>query len=349
MVILVSLSSLFSYVSNVSVGISNDAFTFGIAENYDDLRSYGFSSSIDTSSGWKSKISLSGITFRNNSQPSSGSRLDEIDVFVGKEFPLFFNHNNINFVTYITLLGGIYVVGDLGFESVQNRWHQMIGVREVNLPYCNQASVSLYPQFGLNSRFSFFEKIPYYSYSNIVVEVESDFQVAPLYRTSYAIGLSIGQLSSIENYFRVGAGFTQAFSQHHFPLLGITASSESGLYVDLKGRLGLLNINYRLYTHSSRAYGGVEIGIYNNVDGIDHYYFTNDILFSIGSELLEKNMYAISIRYAITPTLGIYTSNAFGSAILEYNHQTRQNTSKWHLGVDYELNIIKSSKLKQRN
>jgi hypothetical protein len=100
-----------------------------------------------------------------------------------------------------------------------------------------------------------------------------------------------------------------------------------------------------LYTHSSRAYGGLVIGIFSNLTQLDNYYSSNDIIFSVGSELSEKNMYALSIRYAITPTLGVYTSNVFGTKILDYDEHTRQNTSKWHLGIDYELHTLKNNLL----
>ena len=48
LVLFISSCFLFSYVSNVGVGTLNDAFTFGIAENYDDLRSFGFTSTISS-------------------------------------------------------------------------------------------------------------------------------------------------------------------------------------------------------------------------------------------------------------------------------------------------------------
>ena len=345
LVLFISSCSLFSYVSNVAVGTLNDAFTFGIAENYDDLRSFGFTSTIETSSLWNSTISLSGITFRNNIEPSLGRRVDEIAVSTSREFPLYFDSDNPKFVTFISFSGGFYILGDIGFDAIQNRWHRLIGVEEVLLPYCNEGSASMYPHFGLNSRFAFFEKIPYYSYSSIVVEIEGDYHLAPLYKSRYSLGLSIGQLSSSENFFKVGAGFTQTFSLHQFPLLETTSKSESGIYVNLIGRLGLLRINYRLYTHSSRAYGGLVIGIFSNLTQLDNYYSSNDIIFSVGSELSEKNMYALSIRYAITPTLGVYTSNVFGTKILDYDEHTRQNTSKWHLGIDYELHTLKNNLL----
>ncbi len=344
-VVLISLHPLFSYISSVSVGPLNDAFTFGIAENYDDLRSYGFTSILETSSNWKGSVSLSGITFRNIRTPLIGNRVDEIDVSVSKEFPLFFNSNNIKFATFLTLSSGFYLLGDLGFDAIQNRWHRIIDVRELLLQYCNEGSASIYPHFGLNSRFSFFEKIPYYSHSSVMVEIEGNFHLSPLYKTSYAVGLSIGQLSGPGNHFKVGAGFTQTFSLHQFPLLETTAASESGIYATLIGRLGLLRINYRLYTHSSRAYGGLIIGLYNNVSESDHYYRTNDLIFSVGSEMSEKKMYSLAIRYAITPDLGIYTSNVFGTEILEYNQHIRQNTSKWHFGVDYEFHTLKNALL----
>lgn len=342
LIVIISSFSLFSHISSISVGTLNDAFTFGIAENYDDLRSYGFISTLETSSHWKSTILLSGITFRNNAHPSSGSRVDEIYLNVGKELPLYFVLNRTNFITAVTLSGGLYIVGDLGFSIIQNRWHEMTHIQELYLPYCNENSVSIYPHVGLASRFSLVEKIPYYSFTSLIVEVEGDVKFSPLYKTSYAMGLSISQFTALDSYFKVGAGFTQAFSLHRFPLLETTAASESGIYVDFTGRLGLLQIKYRLYTHTSRAYGGVIIGLYNSVSQRDHYYSTNDLMFSVGSELSERPMFTLAIRYAITPSLGVYLSNVFGTKILEYNQHTRQNTTKLHIGVDYELDAIKN-------
>ncbi len=328
---------IFSHLTSLSLSTYNDAFTMGIGENYDDLRSYGFFFTLETDSLFNINIALAGITSRNNSNPSLGSRIDEIEIVGSKEFVFYVSRTNNQIVSYLNLQGGFFLVGNLGFESIQNIWHRMTGVNEVYLPYCGDGIKEVYPEFRLYHRLTFYEKIPYFSFTQIAVEVDTELLYSPTYISTYSGGLSIGQLSSHDVYLKAGAGFTQTISLNQFPLLEKTADSESGIYVKLSARLGLLKINYWLYPHSRRTYGGVGLSFYNKESHENNYYRGSDIIFSLGSQLLEKNMISMTARYAATDSLGVYISNAFGSETLENIEYTRQNSAKWNVGLDYQF------------
>lgn len=331
---------LFSYITQISSSIHNDSFTMGIAENYDDLRSYGFNFSIETSSHLNANIALSGITLRNNQHPTMGSRVDEIYVSVDKRFPFFYSQNYTNILSLFTLQGGLFLVGNLGFEGIQNRWHDMIGVAEVHLPYCMGGSVSLYPQIGLNYLFSIFEKVPFFSFTQIFAEIEGNLTYAPEYKSSMAVGLNIGQISSLESSLQLGVGFIATESLQSFPLLQKTANSEEGLYIDVIGRMGVLRMKYRTYPHLRRSFGGIGITLYSDEKHKDSYYLGNDLILSFGGQVFKNFKTTMIARYSITPSFGIYLSNSFGSRALEYVEYTRQNSSKWHLGVDYQFTTL---------
>jgi hypothetical protein len=333
--ILSPLTGAISFPTNLSLDMLNDGISFGIGDNPDDLRSYGASISIGFPSKWNGSIELTGFTLRNNEAPEEGRRFDEILVTGGKEFS--FRTNLLpNILVYdISLQGGLAFAGNLGFSEVQNAWHEVNGIELVHLAYCSNTGLNIYPYFPLSHSISVYAPSPWFSYTNILFKVENEIVFAPGYRKSISGSLTLGHITTYDKYFTFSFGFTDTDILNSWPLHNKVAESESGLFFKLDGRMGMLNFLYSYYFPSYKGYGGVGINLgFDRVN--DHYYSTNDLIFSVGAQVFT-NMLTERIRYAVNSEIGIYVSNSFKSRILAYDDNLRQMTSKWHAGIDYQF------------
>ena len=114
------------------------------------------------------------------------------------------NPEKMDLVSSVTLQGGAFLHADFRFEYIQNTWHQLADISEVHLNYHRGGNFSLYPLFGVQHTLSFYEKVPYYSFTSIVAELDAQFQYAPTFMNSYSVGLNLGQITSHDIFLKAG-------------------------------------------------------------------------------------------------------------------------------------------------
>jgi hypothetical protein len=110
---------------------SNDFFNGSWSVNTDDYLSFGFGALAQYRSGWQFWSDYNGITDRCGGPDSSGTRIDELRVSVGKTLQYRARYQILD----VTPEAGLTLSGNLGSQSIQNSWHRTNRLPEVVLGY----------------------------------------------------------------------------------------------------------------------------------------------------------------------------------------------------------------------
>ncbi|MFW5484988.1 MAG: hypothetical protein ACOCJN_02385 [Spirochaetaceae bacterium JB067] len=338
-----SLSSVFSYPVSLALDMLNDGISFGIGDNPDDLRSYGASVSIETPSKWIGNIELTGFTLRNNEDSSLGRRFDEILVSGGKEFSLSTRLLPNILIYTASIQGGVALAGNLGFSTVQNVWHEMNGIETVHLAYCSGGNIIVHPYIPISHSISVLAPLSFYSSTELVFRIDNDIFFSPGYRSGISAALTLGHVTSYDKHFTVSLGIADYDVLNSWPLHSVVTDSESGPFFKIDGRMGMIDVFYQYHFTSYKGYGGIGLNLgFDDQDS--HYYSSSDLILSLGFQPVTR-MLNIRSRYAIDEGIGIYLSNTFKSRLLVYNENLRQIISKWHMGIDYQVRQLETGYL----
>ena len=124
----------------------NDSMTIGLVQNADDLRSYGAVVTTRFSPGFMFRIEAAGLTMRSSVDDGTGSRYDELIGEAGWSRTFSFSVKGYDAGYDLWAMAGVSLAGNLGFQTIQNTWHEMNSIPEVFLPYCRGASIESLPE-----------------------------------------------------------------------------------------------------------------------------------------------------------------------------------------------------------
>ena len=318
--------------SSYSALVYNDSLTLGLAENQDDLRSFGMEFDFVHESGWFGRSSVSGVTWRSRGEDVVGSRYDELVIEGGHRFHFHPGHRLSHLTINISPLFGLVFSGNMGYEAIQNFVHGSLSIEELSLPY-ETSGVVLHPRLGIEQSFEYVEPAPWFSVSDLVFRAEVDALFMPGYAGRLYSGIAVGHRTLSSSAFMVGLGYgwKQVFdgwASHE--MVGI---AETGMTAKVTGHFGMLAFSYRWYLETLQGFGGMgfDIGL-----GGAAVWRRNDLLLSLGFTV-PWNMLSTSLRYRITKDLGIVVDNTFKMIPLADEGRVRENVSAWHVGVDYEF------------
>ncbi len=320
--------------SSISSLVYNDSVTMGLAENQDDLRSFGAEFSYMHGSGWFGRLEVSGITQRNRAS-EAGSRYDEMVIAVGTTFHFRFGDAAPRMSLSLRPLAGIVLAGRMGFEGVQNLIHDTFGIERVFLSY-ERAGISIYPKLGFVQSFDYLEQAPWFSASDLVFRVETDGSFSPGYAHRFHAGVSVGQRTQAISELLVGLGYTWESVEDGWPSHELVGLSESGLTAYVDGHFGMLAFSYTWYLNNLQGYGGLGFDIGFSDETV---WKRNDLLLSIGP-IIPSGMLASGLRYLVRRDFGIMLLNLFKMIPLADEGRVRENVSSWIVGADYEFSML---------
>ena len=154
------------------------------------------------------------------------------------------------------------------------------------------------------------------------------------YGYDLAFESSLSQRVSSAQYLSVGLGLAYSAVFDDVPLHEMIASSESGIYLHLTGRMGLVDLLFRAYLSSGRGWGG--IGFRFGRTGELEQEGKENYSLSLSLTVPEKAM-ALSVLYHLGDTLSFFVANSFDDYILDISVNSRQNISWWKTGLRYTI------------
>ncbi len=317
--------------TSLSLLIYNDAVTLGLAENRDDLRSYGMNLAFEKKGGLELSASLSGLTLRLPEE-SGGRRYDEIVVEGGKTFILPMIEKETTIAAHITLKGGVALVGDLGFAAAQNVVHEVLSIDKVYFPYESE-QVHLYPYYLISQGLEFTKKANWYSSSTVLLRPVIEQMFAYGYEHRIYGGFVVGQRTEELNELLISIGYTFNEQFDGWETHKALSEFEQGLTASVQGHLGLLAFSYQWYLQTRQGYGGfgVNVGLSNRQKWV-----ANDLLLSLGMSFPANGIYS-TLRYALNKSGGIIVGNFYKMFTLADEGRLRENVSLWFAGYDYEF------------
>lgn len=335
LLLLLSPLEAFSNPDNLSFIVKNDSATLGVSENPDDLRSYGSSFSISYHDGWSGSFQIHGLTNRS-AGPSSEGRYDELEVISGHAFKVLERSRNNAFSLTLQPSLGILLSGNLGLESVQNFWHEVITVPAVELKYDAGGELLLAPRFSLTGSLLYSERAPWFDSTDILLYLKGTGMFAPGYERFATGSMELGQQTTETRYLLVGLGYAYRENLDGRQTHEVVNESEQGLMASFEARFGLLAMTYQWYIESSHGFGGLGIDIGGN---FSERWTKSDLIMTLSMRLpYEKLM--TSVRYMLNPALSVFASNSYTMKMLSYDRQLRENLSTWYIGLDYEFENV---------
>lgn len=318
--------------SSFSTLMYNDSLTLGLAENQDDLRSFGMDFQYLDRSSWFGRSMLSGVTWRSRGVEETGSRYDELVVEGGYSFHFHLNDQMPAISIVVSPVFGVVLAGNMGFEAVQNLVHDSFLIEELALPY-EYEGISLYPRMGFEQSFDYVESAPWFSVSDLVFRTDAKGFYMPGYAGRFYAGFLVGHRTQASSEFMVGLGYGWKHVEDGWTSHEMVGKAETGLTASVTGHFGMLAFSYRWYLETLQGFGGMGFDIGFGGKGV---WRQNDLLLSLGV-VVPWNMLTTSLRYRISGDFGVVVSNSFKMIPLEVEDRVRENISSWHVGVDYEV------------
>ena len=126
-------------LEEISFGTGNDWITLGLGDNWDDGLSYGLHAAVRTTDQLLVTLALEGYTDKLTHQ----ERYDLARLNLTYSFLFDVDHSYIR----LSPIGGVLIVGNLGFQSAQNFFHRILKKDELTLAY-PQADTSVHLHLG---------------------------------------------------------------------------------------------------------------------------------------------------------------------------------------------------------
>jgi len=134
--------------TSLRVFTENDVLNASWTVNTDDYRSFGFGAEYCVNSLWRYTLDYYGITTRDDQTVGAGVRIDEFQVAAERAFEF---HGLFQKIELLPRLG-LFIGGNLGSQSIQNAWHRIKDLPEVDMKYEKKVLPSLLVEgrFGYN-------------------------------------------------------------------------------------------------------------------------------------------------------------------------------------------------------
>ncbi len=326
-------SLLTSRLLDLSFIALNDAMTVGIAQNEDDLRSYGALLSAQFTSGIYAKVETAGLTMRESLVPDEGSRYDELLIDAGYSHTFTLDKKVIDIDYTLSGSAGLVLAGNLGFQTVQNTWHEFANIPQVFLPYSQGDDLSVYPRFLQSQLVTGSFDVPGFTRTSPYLAIGQVFEYAPQYGYGYSVTASLGQRDEVTQDLAIGIGYAASYTLDDVPLHDLTAQSESGIFMHMVGRMGLLDVLFRAYMESGRGWGG--IGFHTGYPEVNREESaSDDFSLCLGMTFPSRSM-ALGFSYYLGDHIRLMFCNAFDDSILDITDNSRQNISWWRSGIKW--------------
>lgn len=247
-------------LQSLTFGIGNDLFTYGIARNNDDFRSYG-SRLFAQVAPWQLEVLFDGYTTRGwktdweDENTWFQGRFDQLHVRLRMiTHPLQSTLPDTLFLTSSFSLG-LHAAGYLGLQNVQNWVHNFIHVPEVHLPYeqIDNTKVSIQAQEVLN--LSYLLSIAKTDSGNIGIGLSAGAFYIPGFESAQEAGLAFSLFSghALLGELKVGYRWVQDYTG--WETKAVMDEAYSGQFYRLRAQVGVFSLLYDYYPKYRLAFG----------------------------------------------------------------------------------------------
>lgn len=315
LLLLASLSHLGAVeVTHLHMGVGNDWYTMGLGDNLDDGLSFGSHLTLAVDDKVFLKVDALGFTDRID----TGHRYDQINI--NFSIPLAFGTRSFTYT--LTPLVGMSLVGEFGFERVQNRVHQHLDIPTLSLTY-DSTDTTFHPNAGSTLR-------GLYSLGWVQVGLEASYTHTFGWENStQAVALiKLGNSLTLKG----GYSFMDAFVQSdaHQAMVGRLSGPTFSYHFDG----GLVTTSWVYHKNSGSSYGvfGLDVMQLFQPSGYDHTDFTYSI--AILYDMLGHKNHSFAL--AFDPVI-MQTRHKSGPVKDDYLTPNRRMTvASWMIGYQKE-------------
>lgn len=306
-------------LSSLSIGTGNDWYTMGLGYNQDD--GFSFGSSLEAT--FDNNLSFQTFIRSYTDRIQSNRRYDEIQI--GATYPFLFPamHN-----AGIGIVGsaGVVLSGNLGLQTIQNRFHTLIGRDQVTLTYYEDQFKS-HPYLALKAQAG-------YLVSNTLVGIE----LGTSYTHQWEFLLEANTFVSYGGFLTIRLGYIEKFVEGLYPSQKIQEQRYEGLRLAYVYDGGLFQSSFFSFLGSGASYGSFGLDVlafkrpktYTQTD----FTFTSGILYNMEGH--QNRLVAFSFG-----PISFETRHTNGPMLNRWEDQNdRMNLGSWQLGYRWEFKSL---------
>ena len=258
--LLLILCSLPLHAASLSLGTGNDWYTMGLGYNLDDGLSFGAEVQLSLDSGLSIQLDALAYTDRIISQ----RRFDVMTASVS--YPFTFHTTMLE--TVISPAVGLTITGNLGFQDIQNSYHDLIGRDPVLLAY-DDCTQDTHPYLSLTA-------ISGHFFDSLFLGLGLDAKVIPTWEYS----ISSSMYFAYHDILTVQLGYEEKWGKNLYPTQKTQEERYEGLKLGYTYDGGLLQTFYTTYLTSGYSYGGFAFDVLSF--SVPKTFKQNDFSFSTG-------------------------------------------------------------------
>ncbi|NLK07026.1 MAG: hypothetical protein GX315_11765 [Spirochaetales bacterium] len=254
------LCTLPLHAASLSLGTGNDWYTMGLGYNQDDGLSFGAEVQLSLDSGLSIQLDALAYTDRIISQ----RRFDVMTASVS--YPFTFHTTMLE--TVISPAVGLTITGNLGFQDIQNSYHDLIGRDPVLLAY-DDCTQDTHPYLSLTA-------ISGHFFDSLFLGLGLDAKVIPTWEYS----ISSSMYFAYHDILTVQLGYEEKWGKNLYPTQKTQEERYEGLKLGYTYDGGLLQTFYTTYLTSGYSYGGFAFDVLSF--SVPKTFKQNDFSFSTG-------------------------------------------------------------------
>lgn len=319
-----------AFAGNMYVGISNDMWSNGISENYDDQLSFALLSELLYKDF---NISLEDSAYTNRGWKDSpdgdfySGRLDILDAAIGYTFKL---TDKISLRPEI----GFSLTGDLGLANAQNIIHRVVNLNPVNLTYDSIFKTHLLANIDV----SFTQSLLKFGKTNLNFTADASFKnrIGIDYKQQYNVGLHFGPLFTslgTQNVSTVTDSKTVKLANKYF----------QGLVWKAGVKTKLLSLTYNYYP--SKGYGATDM-VFDLFKIEDIFGSSSSILWmQLGTcRLMKRDYYENKFGLNIRPHVAVVYTNRYATGYDILNANEKDTSVRYQRNYKFSLLGLRLSK-----
>ena len=308
-----------NYIPNgFSMGMGNDTFAIGgLSYNYDDQLSFSEHFSLSapayeikvnmlafTNRGWRDGWDIHDYSLKSNDggsgDPMQG-RYDMTEILLA--LPVNFSFSN-RLMLFVTIEGGISIVGNQHYEVLQNTLHTIKGISRVFVDYDSDQNV-FYPTF--NGKIGFGTSIVELEKTSLFLAIENESRNAFGFEYSNTIDAVFGLTDRSKDILTASIGYTWAKTESDWLTQKLYREYAHGPMLGLKIDTGTVKLNYYTYLSSRYGFGTISFDVLSFFN--ESTWNKNNIFVDVGKvKMMNTQFYFIGMEFPITDTKLLITT-----------------------------------------
>lgn len=301
-----------------SMGMGNDTFAIGgLSYNFDDQLSFtenfvlsapAYELKIDmiafTNRGWREGWSPFDYSLKSTDggkgDPIQG-RYDLTEIVLS--VPISFNFSK-HVMLFVTLDGGVSIVGNQHYEVLQNALHTIKGITRVYVDYDTNGN-TFYPTFNAKLGLGF--PIVYFDKTSLFGAVENKSKNAFGFEYSDTIDVVVGLTDGNKDILTASFGYTWAKTESDWVTQKLYREYCHGPVLGMKIDTGTVKLDYYTYLNSRFGFGVIAFDVLSFFNPSS--WTENDIFVDVGNvKMMNTQFYFMGLEFPIKDTNFLITT-----------------------------------------